>query len=285
MKHQNEEDAYYERLARYLRTGIDCFLNEDNNDPDGGYGMADVLAERIRFALHGLSPLRRLASVATIKTESLKVNHGPAIPVHELYVQPKTTQKELDESADIVSWLVGKVAELFARIEREAFLNGTGVGQPHGILTRAREGSIEIIQSGGGGALSAECVLRLCRSLGGEYTTTASFIMNTSTAQAVRLLQHSTGAYLWQPGLAAGQPDTLAGIPVHVVDEMPAAERGALAVAVGNFREGYQIAEREGIRILRDPFTDKPFVKFYTTKRVGGDVLDSAAIKVLRLAA
>jgi HK97 family phage major capsid protein len=110
--------------------------------------------------------------------------------------------------------------------------------------------------------------------------------MNRTTVQAVRLLkQATTNQYLWQPGLATGSPDTLLGVPVCVAEDMPAAAANSLSVAVGDFQAAYQIVDRNGIRILRDPFTEKPFVKFYATKRVGGDVVNFEAVKLMKLAA
>lgn len=110
--------------------------------------------------------------------------------------------------------------------------------------------------------------------------------MNRSVIQAVRLLKESTtDQYIWQPGLSAGSPDTLLGVPVRAAADMPVASSGSLSVALGDFREAYLIVDRVGLRVLRDPFTDKPFVKFYTTRRVGGEVVNSDAIKLLKLSA
>ncbi|MBY0407040.1 MAG: phage major capsid protein, partial [Rickettsiales bacterium] len=117
------------------------------------------------------------------------------------------------------------------------------------------------------------------------YSRRASFLMNRSTVQQVRLLkQATTNQYMWQPGLAAGAPDTLLGVPVYMASDMPVAAANSLSVAVGDFKAAYQIVDRMGIRILRDPFTEKPFVKFYATARVGGDVVNSEAIKLMKLA-
>lgn len=119
-----------------------------------------------------------------------------------------------------------------------------------------------------------------------DYATRATFLVNRSVVQAVRLLKETTtGQYLWQPGLAAGAPDTLMGVPVMQAADMPVLAANNLVVAVGDFQSAYQIVDRNGIRILRDPFTNKPFVNFYSTKRVGGEVVNFEAIKLLKATA
>lgn len=304
----HDETEYSKAFRNYLRSGIDAGL-EALADPDGGYIAPPSMADQIMQGIFDLSPFRRLAAVETILTDAMTVldkdqpddeEWAPevigvtthplvgkrSIPVHELYAQPKATQKlVVDSAVDIETWISGKVSEIFARKESEAFINGGGVGQPHGILPCAQRGQIAVTRSGKNGEVTPRGVIDLHRSLPEKFTKRAWFIMNRSTVQSVRLLQNPAGGYLWQPGLAAGAPDTLAGVPVHVVNDMPHAARDSLSVAVGDFQAGYQIVDRSGIRTLRDPFTDRPFVKFFTTKRVGGDVINPNAIKVMALAA
>jgi HK97 family phage major capsid protein len=142
------------------------------------------------------------------------------------------------------------------------------------------------VDSGSDGAVTADGLIRLYYALKEDYAKNATFLMRRSVLQSVRLLKEATtNQYLWQPGLAAGQPDTLLGVPVKAAADMPAAAGDSLSVAVGDFKRGYLIVDRTGIRILRDPFTDKPYVKFYTTRRVGGEVVNTEAIKLLKLAA
>jgi HK97 family phage major capsid protein len=141
------------------------------------------------------------------------------------------------------------------------------------------------VNSGSSGAVTADAIINLFYSLKDAYTKRASFFMNRTTVQAVRLLkQTSTNNYLWQPGLATGAPDTLMGVPVYMAADMPVAAANSLSIAVADFKAAYQIVDRKGITILRDPFTEKPFVKFYATKRVGGDVVNFEAIKLMKLA-
>ena len=211
------------------------------------------------------------------------------IPVHELYAQPKATQKLMDDSSiDIESWLAGKLSDIFSRKENTAFISGDGVGKPRGILTYAAGtnwGEIEQINSGVSGSITADAIVLLTYALKEDYANRASFLMNRAAVQDVRLLKEATtNQYLWQPGLAAGAPDTLLGAPVIQAADMPTPAADSLSIAFGDFGSGYQIVDRTGVRILRDPFTDKPFVKFYTTKRVGGDVTNFEAIKLMKLA-
>jgi HK97 family phage major capsid protein len=107
--------------------------------------------------------------------------------------------------------------------------------------------------------------------------------MNRLVAREVRKLKDSQGQYLWQPGLAAGASDTLLGRPLHLAADLPVAATNSLSIIHGDIARAYQIVDRAGIRILRDPFTAKPYVKFYTTKRVGGDVVNFDALKIQKL--
>lgn len=195
----------------------------------------------------------------------------------------------MDDSAiDIESWLANKIADIFGRTENTAFVNGSGVGQPRGLLTYAAGtnwGQIQQIGTGTSATVTSDSIINLFYSLKDTYTKNANFLMNRTVVQAVRLLkQATTNQYMWQPGLALGVPDTLMGVPVHMAADMPIAGAGSISIAVGDFRSAYQIVDRQGISILRDPFTEKPFVKFYTTKRTGGDVVNFEAIKLLSLA-
>lgn len=313
---------YKKAFVTYLRKGMDAGLEQMESkalsvgsDPDGGYTVTAAMAENIVKAVNEFSPMRQLANVETISTDALEIiqdydeaaagwttetgsvsdTNTPqvakkSISVHELYAQPKATQKLVDDSAiDIEQWLADKVSEVFKRLENKAFVDGDGSGQPKGILDYAAGtswGQIEQIDSGANGALTADGLIKLYYSLQEDYAVQATFLMNRSVVQAARLLKETTtDQYLWQPGLAAGADDTLLGVPVRQATDMPTATTGSLSVALADFKRAYTIVDRIGIRTLRDPFTDKPFVKFYTTKRVGGDVVNFDAIKLLKLAA
>lgn len=312
---------YRKAFCNYLRKGMDAGLEELHtkalsvgSDPDGGYLVTPVMSQSIVKGIEEGSPMRRLARVETISSDSLDIieDVGDAaagwttetgsvsdsttpqvgkrnIPVFELYSQPKATQKLVDDAAiDIESWIAEKVAAIFARKESDAFINGNGTTQPKGILTYDAGtdwGEIEQVTSGTDGEVTADGLMYLYYSLKAEYASRASFMMNRTVTQSIRLLKESTtGQYLWQPGLAAGTPDTLLGLPVAQCNDMPAAAANSLSVALADFASAYLIVDRIGIRTLRDPYTDKPFVKFYTTRRVGGSVVNFEAIKLLKLA-
>lgn len=319
--HNAHHGEYSKAFCNYLRKGMEGGLERlqtkalsVGSDPDGGYLVTPTMSGKIVQAIYETSPLRQLASVETISSDALELidDHDQAaagwtsetgaisetstptlakrnIPTHELYAQPKATQKLVDDAAiDIESWLSNKIADIFGRKENTAFISGNGVGQPRGILTYAAGtswGQVEQMNSGSSGAVTADAIINLFYSLKDAYSKRASFLMNRTVVQSVRLLkQATTNQYMWQPGLAAGAPDTLMGVPVHMAADMPVAAANSLSVAVGDFAAAYQIVDRQGISILRDPFTEKPFVKFYATKRVGGDVINFEAIKLMKLA-
>lgn len=313
---------YSKAFRSYLRKGMDAGLEalqtkalSVGSDEDGGYLVTPAMSSRILQSIFETSPMRQLASVETISSDSLELidDHSQAaagwttetgsisdtntptlakisIATHELYAQPKATQKLVDDSSiDVEMWLSNKIADIFSRKENTAFISGTGSGQPKGILSYDAGtdwGDIEQIDSGTDGVVTADSLITLFYSLKDAYSKRASFLMNRTVVQSVRLLkQATTNQYMWQPGLAAGTPDTLLGVPVYMSADMPVADEDSLSVAVGDFKAAYQIVDRKGIRILRDPFTEKPFVKFYATKRVGGEVVNFEAIKLLKLAA
>lgn len=312
---------YKAAFRHYLRKGSEASLEALNTkalsvgtDADGGYLVPNQMAETIARIVNESSPMRSLASVETISSDSLDliedVNDMAAswadettardtdtstaqigrntIDTFEMYAQPKATQKLIDDGAiDIEAWIAEKVADKFARLEATAFIGGNGTSAPKGILTYAAGtsfGQIQQVASGTSATVTADSLLQLYYALKDEYAKRATFLMHRTTVQAVRLLKEATtNQYLWQPGLAAGTPDTLLGVPVALSADMPTPAASSLSVAVGDFKRAYLIVDRVGIRTLRDPFTSKPFVKFYTTKRVGGKVINTEAIKLLKL--
>lgn len=312
---------YKSAFITYLRKGMDAGLEAVQTKAlsfgtaaDGGYLITPEMSETVVSIINEISPIRELASVQMISSESLDVIEDTQLPgaawvaetatrtdtttqqigknnisTFEMYAIPKATQKLIDDSSvDIEAWLAQKVAEKFAALEATAFISGDGSGKPKGILAYTAGtnfGEIEQINSGTSAVVTADSLIKLFYALKDEYAKNATFLMNRSVIQSVRLLKEATtNQYLWQPGLALGAPDTLMGVPVKAAADMPVAAANSLSVAVGDFKRGYLIVDRVGIRTLRDPFTDKPYVKFYTTKRVGGEVVNSEAIKLLKLA-
>ena len=219
-----------------------------------------------------------------------------APPSGELYANPAASQAMLDDAAfDVQAWLADEIAMEFARAEGAAFISGSGTNQPRGFLNGTTStasdaarpfGQLQHLVSGNATGFDVSPELKLIdlvHSLKAGHRQGASWVMNAKTLALVRKLKASDGSFLWQPGLMEGQPNRLLGYPVVEAEDMPDLAAGALPIAFGNFRAGYLIAERTATSILRDPFTNKPFVHFYATKRIGGQVLDSDAIKLLKI--
>ena len=284
---------------------------------DGGYLVDPATSATVQSVLNTTASIRSIASVVNVEATSydVLVDHGEVgtgwatetsnltetdtpsidritIPLHELSALPKASQRLLDDSAfDIEGWLAGRIADKFARAEAAAFINGDGVDKPKGFLTHSDVddgiwswGTLGYVPSGVDGGVTAEAIIDVVYALGAEYRANATFVMNSKTAGLVRKLKDNDGRFLWSDGLAAGQPATLMGYPVLIAEDMPDATSGANAIAFGDFGAGYTVAERPDLRVLRDPFSAKPHVLFYATKRVGGDVSDFAAIKLLKFA-
>lgn len=285
---------------------------------DGGYLVDPETAATIQGVLSSTASIRAIANVVSVEATSYDVliDHteigagwateaGPTtetgtpsidrimIPLHELSALPKASQRLLDDSAfDIEGWLAGRIADKFSRAEAAAFINGDGVDKPTGFLNHGDVandswtwGSLGYVPTGVDGDFDGgEGIIELVYALGAQYRANASFVMNSKTAGAVRKLKDADGRFLWSDGLAAGEPARLLGYPVLIAEDMPDIASGANAIAFGDFNAGYTVAERPDLRVLRDPFSAKPHVLFYATKRVGGDVSDFAAIKLLKFA-
>ncbi|MGL4239385.1 phage major capsid protein [Tabrizicola sp.] len=288
---------------------------------DGGYLVDPQTADRIRSMLFATSSLRSVANLVQVEATSFdvivdrsEVGSGWAteaaattetatpvierisIKLHELAAMPKASQRLLDDSAfDVEGWLAEKIATRFIRAEAAAFINGDGVDKPKGILLPTKVanaswtwGNIGYVPTGAAADFAttnpADCIINLVYALGADYRANATFVMNSKTVGAVRKMKDADGRFLWSDGLAAGEPSRLMGYPVLVSEDMPDIAANAHAIAFGDFRSAYTIAERPDLRILRDPFSAKPNVLFYANKRVGGDITDFAAIKLLKIA-
>jgi HK97 family phage major capsid protein len=219
-----------------------------------------------------------------------------SIPLNELSAMPKASQRLLDDSAfDIEGWLAGRIAHKFARAEAQSFISGDGIDKPTGFLSHPAMaeaiwswGNLGYVATGADGDFAAtnasDAIVDLVYALDADYRANATFVMNSKTAGAVRKMKDADGRFLWSDGLAAGEPARLMGYAVLIAEDMPDIASGSYSVAFGDFRAGYTVAERPDLRVLRDPFSAKPHVLFYATKRVGGDVSDFAAIKLLKFA-
>jgi len=309
----------------YLRQGRESEVKSLSGAvaSDGGYAVPREIDAEIARRLKAVSPIRSIAQVVqtgsagyrklistggtasgwvsetTARAETATPSFAEvAPPSGELYANPAASQAMLDDAVfDLESWLADEIAMEFARAEGAAFVSGSGTNQPKGFLagptaatgdaTRAF-GTLQFLASGnatGLGTAPQDTLIDLVHSLKAGHRQGASFVMNAGTLAQVRKLKTSDGAFVWQPGLTEGQPDRLLGYPVVEAADMPDIAANAFPIAFGNFRAGYLIAERSVTSILRDPFTNKPFVNFYATKRIGGQVLDSDAIKLLKISA
>jgi HK97 family phage major capsid protein len=288
---------------------------------EGGYLVDPQTADTIRSVLNSTASIRSIANVVHVEATSFDVlvDHtdvgtgwaseaGPvaesdtpaieriSIPLHELSAMPKASQRLLDDSAfDIEGWLAGRIADKFSRAEAAAFIAGNGVDKPRGFLDHAKVtqgawawGSLGYVATGNAGDFAtvnaSDAIVDLVYALGATYRANAAFVMNSKTAGAVRKMKDADGRFLWSDGLAAAQPARLMGYPVMIAEDMPDIAASSFAIAFGDFRAGYTIADRPDLRVLRDPFSAKPHVLFYATRRVGGDVSDFAAIKLLKFA-
>lgn len=285
---------------------------------DGGFLVDPQTAETINSVLSSTASIRSIASVVNVESTSFDVlvdysDVGTAwateagtlsetatpsidritIPLHELSALPRASQRLLDDSAfDIEGWLAKRIAGQFSRAEAAAFITGDGIDKPTGFLTHPTVadsawswGNLGYVPTGSvNGFGDADAIVDLVYALGAQYRANASFVMNSKTAGLVRKLKDNDGRFLWSDGLSAGEPARLLGYPVLIAEDMPDAASDATPVAFGDFSAGYTVAERPDLRVLRDPFSAKPHVLFYATKRVGGDVSDFAAIKLLKFA-
>ncbi len=308
----------------YLRRGSEAEVKAVSGATpgEGGYAVPQELDAMIASELKEISPLRRLAQVVQVgssgyrklvatggtasgwvsETAEREETDTPqfaeiAPPSGELYANPAASQAMLDDAAfDVESWLASEIAMEFARAEGAAFVGGNGTNQPLGFLSSPTSaaadasrpfGTLQFLANGhasGLGEMMEVALIDLVHTMKAGHRQGASWLMNSATLAEVRKLKTADGAFLWQPGLVEGQPDRLLGYPVVEAEDMPDVGAGNFPIAFGNFKAGYLIAERSATTILRDPFTNKPFVHFYATKRVGGQVLDSAAIKLLKIA-
>ncbi|MEO5322171.1 phage major capsid protein [Mesorhizobium sp. CC13] len=286
---------------------------------DGGYLVPDETEAEIGRRLSALSPIRSIAAVRQVSAAVLKkpfTVSGPAVgwvaetaarpqtatptlaelqfPTMELYAMPAATASLLEDSVvDLDQWIASEVEAAFAEQEGAAFVNGNGVNRPKGFLdyNKVAEaswawGDIGYVVTGVSGALPAsspsDVLIDTVYTLKAGYRQNANWVMNRKTQAAIRKLKDGDGNYLWQPPAAPGQRAMLMGFPLVEAEDMPDAAANATPIAFGDFSRGYLVVDRAGVRVLRDPYSAKPYVLFYTTKRVGGGVQDFSAIKLLK---
>lgn len=310
---EESDDGYQKAFCQYIRKGFTSGAIEQKNytsDAESGYLLTSTMMDYINDSIIAGSPLRQHASVTEVSTDGLELLDDRTstytgwtgeetgdyktsdlkltrmlIPVHEIYAQPKVTQKLLDDPrVNIENWLSMKLSDVFAKQENIAFITGDGKAKPQGILSyKEGNGVNEITRTKVSKAITAESILNLFYSLPEAYALKGKFMMSRSALHQIRALKDSNGQYLWKPGLDATTADTLLGAEVIQSADMPEAKVGNEPVVFADFKKAYQIVDRHNIRVLRDPFTNKPYVKFYSTKKIGGAVVNFSAVKILKV--
>lgn len=288
---------------------------------DGGYVAPAQTEALITRLVTEVSPIRAISTVKQTTSHTFKrpISLGGAaagwtaetgardetdaaslslaeIPTAEIYAMPAATPVLLEDAlVDVDQWLAEEVRDIFAEEEGKAFISGNGTNKPKGFLdyTKVSDGAqnwgeLGYLATGDVNDFPADdpadLLIDLIYAPASGYRANGRFVMNRRTVSKVRKFKDSDGAYIWQPGLSADQPATLMGYPVTEAEDMPDVAAGAFAVAFGDFERGYLVVDRQGVQVLRDPYSAKPYVLFYTTKRVGGGVQDFNAIKLLKFA-
>jgi HK97 family phage major capsid protein len=321
IKHKAAFEAYVRSGEGAGLRALEAKAMSIGSNPDGGYLVPAEVEHAIGERLSHISPIRGIAAVRTISSNVYKkpfMTTGPAVgwvgetgartqtaspvldelsfPAMELYAMPAATATLLEDSAvNIDEWIAGEVEQAFAAQEGAAFVNGDGVNKPTGFLqsTMIAEGSwawgkLGFVISGADGAFPAtdpsDPLIDLVYALKAGYRQNGTFVMNRKTQASVRKLKDEDGNYMWTPPAIAGGRAALMTFPVIEAEDMPDMAADAFSIAFGDFGRGYLVVDRAGVSVLRDPYTAKPYVLFYTTKRVGGGVQDFDAIKLLKFA-
>ncbi|VVT18568.1 Phage prohead protease, HK97 family/phage major capsid protein, HK97 family [Hoeflea sp. EC-HK425] len=314
-------DAYVRRGDEAALRQTELKAMSAGSDADGGYLVPDELDTEIGRRLSELSPIRSIATVRQVsgavlkkpfalngmatgwvgETDARPQTNTPQLaelqfPTMELYAMPAATASLIEDSAvDIEGWIASEVEAAFAEQEGAAFVTGDGVNKPRGFLDYPSVadaswswGNLGFVATGAAGAFGtdpSDSLVELVYALKAGHRQNGRFVMNRKTQAQIRKFKDADGNYLWMPPAGAGQAASLMGFPVIEAEDMPDVAANALALAFGDFRRGYLVVDRTGVRILRDPYSAKPYVLFYTTKRVGGGVQNFEAIKLLKFAA
>ena len=321
-EHKSAFDAYIRGGDSAGLRALEVKAMSAGTPADGGYLVPAEVESEIGKRLAAISPIRAIASVREIsgnvytkpfmtagpatgwvgETASRPQTNSPTLdelefPAMELYAMPAATGTLLEDAAvNIDEWIAAEVEQVFAAQEGTAFVTGDGTNKPKGFLsydTVANAswtwGKIGTIASGSDGAFPAsnpsDKLVDLIYAVNAGYRQNGSFVMNRKTQSAIRKFKDTAGGYLWQPPAQASGRATLMTFPVYEAEDMPDIASGSLSIAFGDFRRGYLVVDRQGVRVLRDPYSAKPYVLFYTTKRVGGGVQDFDAIKLMKFSA
>ncbi len=322
LQHKSAFDTYVRRGETASLRSLEEKALSASSDPDGGYLVPDETETMINRSMKDISPIRAIAGNRQVSssvykkpfslsgpgtgwvgdTDARPETSSPTLaeltfPTMELYAMPAATSTLLDDSAvDVDAWIADEVRVAFAEQEGAAFVVGDGVNKPRGFMdypTVANDswtwGNLGTISTGTAGAFDStapgDALVDLVYSVRAGYRANAHWVMNRSTQAEIRKIKDGDGNYLWQPATEAGGAPTLMNAPIAEAEDMPDIAADANAIAFGDFGRGYLIVDRVGIRVLRDPYSSKPYVLFYTTKRVGGGVQDFDAIKLLSFSA
>jgi HK97 family phage major capsid protein len=320
-EHKAAFEAYMRSGDERSLRALDIKAMSIGSGQDGGYLVPDEIEDEIGKRLAALSPIRSIASVRQVSSSVLKKPFsitGPVVgwvaetasrtqtntatlaelefPTMELYAMPAATASLLDDAVvDLDQWISGEIEAAFAEQEGAAFVSGDGSSKPKGFLsyTQVAEsswswGKIGYTLTGKAGDWPeddpSDVLIDTIYALKAGYRQNANWVMNRKTQAAIRKMKDADGNYLWQPPAAPGQRAMLMGFPLVEAEDMPDIDNNATPIAFGDFARGYLVVDRAGVRVLRDPYSAKPYVLFYTTKRVGGGVQDFDAIKLLKFA-
>lgn len=318
-QHQAAFDGYVRKGETHGLRRLEEKALSVGSDPDGGYLVPAEVEREVMTSLKEVSPIRAVATIREVSGASFKKPFsvsGPGtgwvgesvarpetssptlaeltFPTMELYAMPAATASLLDDAAvDVDEWLAEEIRLAFAEQEGTAFVTGDGVNKPKGFLAYPKVanaswswGNLGYVATGAAGAFAAsdpaDSLIDLVYTLKAGYRANARFAINRATQAELRKIKDGDGNYLWQPGEALGQAPTLMHFPIIESEDMPDIATDAAAIAFGDFKRGYLIVDRVGLRVLRDPYSAKPYVLFYTTKRVGGGVQDFDAIKLMK---
>ena len=322
LQHKAAFDAYVRKGDATTLRDLEAKALSVGTDADGGYLVPDELERTVNRGVRNVSPIRAIAGIRQVSSSVYKKPFAitgaeagwiaetaarpetdtPTLaelsfPTMELYAMPAATSALLDDSAvNIEEWIAEEVRDSFAEQEGTAFVTGNGTAKPKGFLDYTKVandswswGNIGFISTGVNGAFAAsnpgDKLIDLIYTVKSGYRANGTFVFNRAVQAVIRKMKDGDGNYLWQPAAKAGDASLLMGFPVAESEDMPNLATDSYSVAFGDFRRGYLIVDRVGIRILRDPYSSKPYVLFYTTKRVGGGVQDFDALKLLKFAA
>ena len=322
VEHKAAFDAYVRSGETAGLRALEMKAMSIGSNTDGGYLVPPEVEQVIGQRLTAISPIRSIAGVRTISSNVYKkpfMTAGPAtgwvgetdartqtssptldelsFPAMELYAMPAATASLLEDSAvNLDQWIGQEVEQVFAAQEGTAFVSGDGANKPKGFLSYTTVdngswswGNIGYVASGAAGAFPSsnpsDVLVDFIYAVNAGYRQNSVFVMNRKTQSAIRKFKDTDGNYLWQPPAQAGGRASLMTFPVIEAEDMPDIAANSLSIAFGDFNRGYLIVDRAGVSVLRDPYTAKPYVLFYTTKRVGGGVQDFDAIKLMKFAA